>query len=141
VAKIGDLEVGKLKIDEDSITGMVIGATSIVVAQAYGHPNQIYATGKATYSSVAKTNGSATFSVARSTNGGSPTITYSVTFSFSGNTGGPPGAVKTFDMAGVDISHSSSETYTLSASASVSDPLSATCTISGLQIVCVYEKV
>lgn len=140
MAKIGHLEVGKIKIDEDAITGMVIGATSITVVQAYGKPNQIYATGKATYSSVAKDTGTASFAVARSTNGGSPTIAFTMSFAFSGNTGGS-GVVKTFDMAGVDISHASSETYTLSGSGSTSGMGTSSLVISGLQLVCIYEKV
>jgi hypothetical protein len=136
VAKIGNLQVTKLKIAESAITGFAEGTNTLTVVNSYGMPLQLFAKGTFNYSNVASGQGTGTLTFSKTAGGGA----------LSGSEDAPTfvGAIgtktATISMAFVDLNAlSGSHSYQITTSITSSG--SAVCSWGSLQIYAVYEKV
>lgn len=136
MAKIGALQVSKLKIAENAVTGFASGTTTLTVVNSYGMPLQLFAKADITYNNVASGQGNGTINFAKTAGGGTLTGSESSpTF-----VGGIGTVVVAVSMAFVDLNAlSGSHSYGLSGVANFSG--NATVTIGNYQIYAVYEKV
>jgi hypothetical protein len=136
VAKIGNLQVTKLKIAESAITGFAEGTNTLTVVNSYGMPLQVFARGQFNYSNVASGQGTGTITFNKTAGGGALFGTENAP-TFVGAIGNK---TATISMAFVDLNAlSGSHSYEITTTVTVSG--SATASWGSFQIYAVYEKV
>ena len=135
MAKFGSLEISKLKIAENAITGFAEGTTTLTVVNSYGMPLQLFAKANVFYSNIGSGQGWGSITFTKTAGGGALSGTEtSPTFVGAGN------YTVAVSMSFVDLNGlSGSHSYSLVGTKD--EQGNAVVTISGYQIYAVYEKV